>query len=416
MIKKYFIAGCALLMAVQTTAQNVSSPYSILGIGDMENNDYSRYSATGSASVARREVNFYNFSNPASLSVMNYKSINFDLAFRGRFSQFKVPGTDTFTSTTKDLIVKRITLAFKLTPTVGIAAGLKPFSSVNYQYTKLANIADGNGNYARYTDGSGGLYQSYFSIGKAVNKHFSIGATASWLFGSLQNSTQYYNPLINLDVTRTEDKFYNAAGLQGGLQYYSSPGKKWVHTIGLTSSLFTKLKGQNTTAYIESSDTIKKMDPVNIQFKLPVSFTAAYTIAHQNGISFSVQGSYQKWPVQKVDYKNSFVTNAYSFSAGMEYSKKITDGINSIEKYYAGWGVKMEQSYLIVNNQHLTDYAFTLGAGKNLSRFVSVNAGMEIGKRGKFGLSQIQENYVQFSAGITLKDIWFGTRKFGRYN
>jgi hypothetical protein len=416
MKKKYFIVGYLFCVALSATAQNVSSPYSILGIGDIENNDYGRYSASGSASAARREVNFYNFANPASLTAMYYKAINFDVGFRGRVSQFKLIGTDTLTKASKDFIVKRITLAFKLTPTIGIAAGLKPYSSVNYQYTKLASITDGSGNYAKYTDGSGGIYQSYFSVGKAINKHLSIGATASWLFGSLQNSTQYYNPLINLDITKEENKFYNAAGLQGGLQYYSLPGKTWQHTIGITTSIFTTLKGQNTTEYIEGSDTIKRIAPENISFKLPLSFTTAYTIANKSGISFSLQGSYQKWPTQKADYKNSFVKDAYSLAAGMEYSKKIGEGINTIEKYYVGWGIKMEQNYLMINNKHLTDYSFTVGGGKNLSRYISVNAGIEVGHRGKAAFSQIQENYLQFNTGITLKDFWFGTKKFGRYN
>ncbi len=416
MNKKNIIAVLLCFIWLHGASQNVSSPYSILGIGDIETGDAGRYSASGDATTARREVNFYNFYNPASLSVMNYKAINFDLSFKGRFSNFKLPGTDTLTATSKDFIVKRITLAFKLTPTLGIAAGLKPFSSVNYQYTQVASIADGSGSYVKYTDGSGGLYQSYFSAGKSISKHLSVGATASWLFGSLQNKTEYYNNAINLDVIREEYKFYNAAGLQGGIQYYSKPGKVLQHSFGLTASVFSTLKGQNSTSYIESSDTLKEPDPVNIQFKLPVSFSAAYTISGNSGLSFSVQGNYQKWPVQKLAYKNSFVSNAYGVSAGMEYAKKIGEGGNTIEKYYAGWGVKMEQSYLLINNQHLTNYAFTMGGGTNLSRFVSVHAGLEIGKRGKHSLNQIQENYLQFSTGIVLKDFWFGTRKFGRYN
>ena len=78
--------------------------------------------------------------------------------------------------------------------------------------------------------------------------------------------------------------------------------------------------------------------------------------------------------------------------------------------------VKMEQSYLVLNNQRLNNYAVTFGGGKNLSHLVSANAGIAVGRRGNASLSQIQENYVQFNVGITLKDIWFGTKKFGRYN
>jgi hypothetical protein len=120
--------------------------------------------------------------------------------------------------------------------------------------------------------------------------------------------------------------------------------------------------------------------------------------------------------VQHLYYQNSFTTDAWGINAGMEYTKKITTPGYELEKYYVGWGVRMDQSYLSVNNTRINDYAFTLGGGKNLSSQLSVNAGIEVGRRAKATLAQIQENYFQVNAGITLKNIWFGTKRFGRYN
>jgi hypothetical protein len=129
-----------------------------------------------------------------------------------------------------------------------------------------------------------------------------------------------------------------------------------------------------------------------------------------------LQGSYNKWPTQKLYYQNSYTKDAYGLSAGMEYTKRISTPDYVIENYYLGWGVKMEQSYLMINNQHIDDYAVTFGGGKNLSRLLSASAGIEVGKRGSSSLNQIKENYVQFHLGLTLKDIWYGTKKFGRYH
>lgn len=411
-MKKLFVT-LFVMAGITGAAQNISSPYSVLGIGDIENDDYGRYSASGGAAVARRENGYYNFSNPASLTAMNYKSIHLDFGFRGRSAKFLVPGTDTFTATTKDFIVKRITMAFKLTPSTAIAFGLKPFSSVNYQYSAINSISDGDAPYLKSTDGSGGLYQSYFSAAKQLNKHIAAGFTASWLFGALQNSTSYYNSNIGLDIIKNENKFYNGAGLQAGLQYFSSPLKKWQHSIGITGTAYTKLKGQNTVDYTENSTTIKTMDPEDISFKLPLSFSAGYSVKNISGISLHLQGSYQQWPSQKTGY-SSFTKDAYGLHAGMEYSRLLKEA--PVENYYIGWGVKMEQSYLMINNQQLNTYAATLGAGKNISKLITINGGLEFGKRGNSKISQIQENYFQFSLGITLKDFWFGTKRFGRFN
>ena len=52
---KLFFVLLLVCAAVNGNAQNISSPYSILGIGDIENDDYGRYSASGSAAVSRRE-------------------------------------------------------------------------------------------------------------------------------------------------------------------------------------------------------------------------------------------------------------------------------------------------------------------------------------------------------------------------
>ena len=84
-------------------------------------------------------------------------------------------------------------MAFKVTPSVAIAFGIKPFSSVNYQYNVITAIADGSAQYLKYIDGSGGIYQSYFSGAKQLNKHFSIGATAPviWVTAKLHGILQY---------------------------------------------------------------------------------------------------------------------------------------------------------------------------------------------------------------------------------
>ncbi|MBS1511234.1 MAG: hypothetical protein JST86_10360 [Bacteroidetes bacterium] len=416
-MKKKFIQYVIIfsLLSVESKAQNVTSPYSILGIGDIESNDYGRYGASGNAAVSRREAGFYNFSNPASLTVMPYKSINFDFGFMGRASKFKLPGVDTLTNPSKDFVVKCATLAFKVNPSLAIAFGVKPYSTSNYQYTSTFNLTDGNSMVAKFADGSGGIYQSYFSIAKEIKHHFSLGITASWLFGSLRDSTIYYNPNIGLDVTRTTFKYYNAPGLQAGIQYYSKPGKAWQHAVGLTASAFTTLKGQYTANYTESGATIQTPDPQNISFHLPVSFSIGYSVFNNSGISLHLQGNYNKSMKQYLNVENSYTSDSYGFSAGMEYSNK-TNTNPAIEKYYLGWGVKMQQGYVMVLDKHITDYAISFGGGKTISRLVAANGALSVGMRGSGNQGQIQENYIQFNIGITLKDFWFGTKKFGRFN
>jgi hypothetical protein len=412
----FFLLAITTLSILPAASQNVTSPYSILGIGDVETKDFTRYSITGSASLARRDERAYNFANPASLSSLPYKTIHFDIAMRGRSSSFLVPGTDTNTFASRDFIVKRVSLAFKLNQKTGVAMGIKPFSSVNYRYLDEEAILDGNTSYIKLVEGNGGINQFYSSFGTSLSKHISIGATASWLFGSLQKTTQYFGPTIALNVTRQEDDFYNSAQLLGGIQYYSLPGRKWIHTLGLTASASTNLNGQMTTTYSEGSASISDEIEDGRTFKLPVTAGLGYSASYRNKLTFSVEANYYNWDYQKVDYKNSYTNPSARFSAGMEFSfkKKIWQGV--IERSFVGLGFTAGNSYLHINNKKLWDYSFSFGGGLNPLRNLSIFSGVELGIRGQPNSGQIKENYTQFILGITLKDIWIGTKKFGRFN
>ncbi|MBL7725205.1 MAG: hypothetical protein JNK27_13725 [Chitinophagaceae bacterium] len=405
-----------ITISLVTNSQNVTSPYSILGIGDIDNKDYGRYFISGNTAIARRDESSYNYANPASLSSLPLKTIHFDIVLRGRNSSFLIPGEDTSTSITKDFTVKRVALIFKLTQKTGIAVGLKQYSSVNYKFRNNEQILDGNTNYTKYVDGNGGINNVYLSAGTTAGKHFSAGLTASWLFGSLQRTTQYYSSAISLDIQKQENDFYNGLQLSGGIQYYSLPGKRWKHIIGITGSITTGLKGQLTSTYSEGDVVLNKEITDNREFKLPVSVGFGYSASKNNKLTISVEGNYYHWKYQKIDYKNSYTSPSLKVSAGIDYSfkQKIWQGV--IEKSFVGMGISAENSYIRINGQKLWDYSLSFGGGINPLRSVSLYSGVELGIKGQKGTGQIKETYTQYVLGITIKDIWIGTKKYGRYN
>jgi hypothetical protein len=411
---KLLLAFTALL-SIDSNAQNISSPYSVLGIGDLETTDHGRYAASGSTSVSRREMGYYNFSNPASLTIIPYKQLNLDMSFRGRSSKYKLPGADSVIGPANDFIVKKVSLAYKVAPKAAFAIGLRPYSMVNYQYVSTSNLNDVNLDYLRYTDGTGGIYQTYFSFARSFGKQFSAGLTASWLFGSLQNTTSFYSNSYALEIKKKETNFYNSVGVQAGVQYYSSEKKKWQHTVGATVSLFNGLKGYNQTEYIEADTVLDKTEAADISFQLPVTSSIGYSLAHWNGLSFHLQGTYQQWPAQKTIYKGISISDAAGFNAGMEYSKKVKLQDITIEKYYLAVGFRYDQSYLTTGSNRLIHYAFTFGGGKNINPMMGINISMEAGKKGNSSLNQVREKYFQFNIGVTLKDVWYSTKKFGVY-
>jgi hypothetical protein len=407
---------CCCFFMLSAKSQNVTSPYSILGIGDMDTRDAGRYFISGNAALARRDETSYNFSNPASLSSLPFKTIHFDMATKGRSSTFSFPGEDTSTGVTKDFVIKRVTMAFKPTNKTGIAFGLKPYSSVNYKYKKERQILDGNSPYTKNIDGNGGINQFYASVGTSFGKHFSGGITASFLFGSLFRSTQYYSSSIALDIKKEEHDFYNGAHLLTGIQYYSAPGKKWKHTLGLTASVSTGLNGQLTSEYTENDVTLTKEITNNRNFKLPITAGFGYSATKNSRLTLSAEANYYHWSYQKVEYSNSYTYPSARFSVGMDYSFKKNTWQRVVEKSFVGWGINIENSYLRIKNQKVWDYSFSLGGGLNPFNNISVYSGIELGVRGQKKSGLIREAYTQYIIGITIKDIWIGTKKYGRYN
>lgn len=395
-------------------AQNVTSPYSILGIGDIETKDFGRYFFTGNAAVGRRDPSIYNISNPASLSSLTLKNINFDMVFRGKVSTFQMPGETTTTQPTKDFIVKRVSLAFKPSEKTGIAFGLKPYSTVNYQFLENQSILDGNTIIKKYIEGSGGINQAYFSAGRSLSKKLSVGITTSFLFGSLQRNTQYLSDNVDLNIVKEDRDHYTGFIFQGGVQYYTT-GKKWSQIIGITSSISTGLKGQLSTEYFDTGDTIKKKVEDGRSFKLPATFAIGYSATYNKKTTFSAEAAYSNWKYQKADYINSYTNPTLSLSAGMEFSLQTDNPAGAKNKPYVGWGVHAENSYLRIKNQKLNDFSFSFGGGLSPFRNVSVYSGIEFGIRGDKTKDQIREKYTQFVLGITLRDLWLGTKKYGRY-
>jgi hypothetical protein len=404
------------------SAQNVTSPYSVLGIGDADTKDFGRYFASGNASLARRDATSYNFSNPASLTELPFKTMNFDIAMRGRSSRFRSPGLDTTTAATKDYVVKRISGAFKVSEKAAFAMGLRPFSSVNYKYNTDKIILDGSSAYTKKIEGSGSINQVYFSYAHSINKRLSVGITGSYLFGAINRATEYQGSTLDLAISKKQNDYYTGAVLQAGLQCYTQPGKKWQHLVGITASTGSQLRGELVTEYIDNSIVIKKETDTKRTFKMPVTIGLGYTATARQGLSISAEANYYNWPYQKVSYSRSYTNPAMRFSTGIEYSKKITafdrysgSTTRTLEKWYLASGVSAENSYIRIKDNYLWDYSVSFGGGYHISRGVSFYSGLEMGKKGSLSNDQIRESYSQFIIGVTLKDLWIGPKYNKRY-
>lgn len=403
-----------IIFTVDTYAQNVTSPYSILGIGDIETKDFGRYFGMGSTSIAMRSATTYIFTNPASLTALDPKIMNYDLVMRGKSSRFQIPGQDTLTSPSKDFAIRRISLAYKPEKKWGFALGLRPYSTVNYLLNDSGKLSDNASLIKKSVDGNGGFYQFYLSNGYALTKNFSAGLTVSYLFGSVQTNTSYTSDDIGLDITRNEHNALHAPLFTGGLQYAGKLSKHVSQQIGVTFTAPARMAGEWSTEYLVGDSTITTEDEKAKHFMLPMQWGFGYALIINN-LTLSADYTYYDWKKQQLDYPSSYTDKASRFSAGFEYSIKQRAGLQMREKYYLQAGFSYETTYMRIQNNPLNDYSYTFGFGNNVSRVLSYNLGLEIGKKGSSKYQQVKENYTQFVIGISLKDLWFNAAKYGKY-
>ena len=174
-----FAAVLALLSCGSAaTAQNVTSPYSIIGIGDLEQSYFNRTSGMANTGIAYSNNNFVTINNPASLTSLTNQLFNVELAGRGKFVQFTGSGI-TPGLTAKDFSVEKLSLGIRINKWWGASAGLMPFSTSNYSFSGLQGWSGTNLVLPVDYNGSGGVNRYYLANGFKVSKNLSVGVNLS---------------------------------------------------------------------------------------------------------------------------------------------------------------------------------------------------------------------------------------------
>ena len=112
MEKRNLFTVLVLFFSIITYSQNVSSPYSIIGIGDIENSYFNRTSGMANTGIAYRMTNMIILNNPASLSDLQSQLFLVELAARGKFVNYS--GTALPKQNGKDFSVERISLGIRI--------------------------------------------------------------------------------------------------------------------------------------------------------------------------------------------------------------------------------------------------------------------------------------------------------------
>lgn len=442
------IVACGLQS--QVWAQE-NSPFSRYGLGDLTPNHsiFSRAMGGISAGLADSTKNYnftpnlsINFTNPASLSGITNTVFDVGTEIDYRILKSSNPAKK-FTSA--NTYISYLQMAFPLTTprmakkkiTWAMSLGIKPVTQINYKIDTRERLA-GIDSISTLYEGSGGVNQAFLGTGLKI-KNFSIGINAGYMFGSKNNSTvvafindsTYYYTSNSATNTNFGGLFIN-----GGMQYeialardiYGHASK--LLTLGVYGNLQQNLhassdKIRETILYDQNGvpvrvDSVYEEKNVKGTIKYPAMIGLGFAYQNLNWL-LGADFEYGNWSKYRYYGQSDQVQNNWTIRAGVQYypakaNTSVTKYFNYV-KYRAG--LYYGPDY-INTSKNRPEYGFTVGAGLPLTslrrisypwQYVVLNTALEVGNRGN-KQTNLRENLVRFSIGISMNAAWFQKPKY----
>lgn len=398
-----------LIIAIGAGAQDYNAPYSIYGVGDLEQRFYDRSIGMANSSISLLSGPQYQFlKNPASLSGLERSNVYVNMALTGKTVTYAGTPISDNNRNSRDFSVKSFSVATKLNNVWASSIGFMPLSYAGYRYTATKSVEGSDDTYVGDYEGDGGLYNVYWNNAFALGRHFSAGVRSSFIFGSLNlTETLTGEALASAIVTKRRD-YYNHFRFEFGSIYTTNLNKNWKFSLGGKLTTKTVLNSERTVSITEGTTIIKADEPVeSAPFSLPVSYDAGLSFTHKNRLTLAVDYNYQSWSDLKQRGFGYSLIDSRRLSAGIQFSNQVERWGHRFEKNYVQAGFFTHNSYLSVRNTPVNEIGGSVGYGGYLSGSLFYGLSLEAGRRGTIANGLIKENYVQATLTLSLREFLF---------
>lgn len=404
---------------------NTSSPYSRFGLGDLHPYSFGRTAAMGGASLASRNKQQINTSNPASYTAIDSLGFMFEFGLNAKFANYS---NDITSMKANDVNFRYFAMNFQITNWMATSLGLTPYSDMGYD-VEINDEVENAGNILYKYFGEGSLSKAYFGLAVEPVKNISVGANLNYMFGLLSRNAQtyfldaadFYNNQRN-ESLRIRD-FNLGLGAQATIPLKNEQ-KITLAAVFENKPTFTRFYSDLNTKYISilvnnsarsDLDTIKPFkseEKGNLEFPLTYGFGVSYV--KNNILEINADYYRQAWSNVNLPGGGSDVlTDLDKFAVGAEWIPdkfSIRSYLNRIA-YRAG--AKFERTYLMFDNQQINDFGISFGIGLPVYRSNStINISAELGRRGTKQNNLVLENYAKLNLSVNLYELWFIQRRF----
>jgi hypothetical protein len=431
------VVFCAFLLAVccsgNVFGQAASSPFSAFGIGEYNSNTTVSQQGMGGVGISNPQYLYINTQNPALL-VFNGGG----KGLTGGITTFQagILGEKRTISNanTKEKSVggnlNYLSLCFPIRKAQWVMSVTStPYTTLNYKFSYAEPVPNQPDTLHFLEKGKGGINQVAWSNGVALHRHVSVGASARYLYSTIENSFTNTVLLSQQSILFTPDVhqryYYHGFGFTGAISLHFdsliNKKKNYVFNAGAVYDFKTDLKTDYLQTLIRTDATGRTVttDTVATSGSSKTSIPAIM----QAGMSFGRMSGTVQWMLavdaRMTDY-NKFgfldtqqtnTTKGWKLASGFELTPNIGGFGSYIKAITYRTGVSMEKYPYLVNGNALKDFGTNFGLSLPL-RGCSIDLSARWGRRGTIIDNTITEKYFKLFFGVTFNDRWFVKRKF----
>ena len=425
------LASAAAMAASGAQAQGLgNSPYSRIGLGEFNANTGGvRQMGMGGVGLAAPNAVNVNELNPALLYYTSRTTFE-----AGYIGQYKTVKNASASSRSGNGTLGYFALSVPLASRWGAAVGLRPLSAVDYESNILQDVTGEPGSRSlKQYKGTGGVSEAYFGQGVRLAKGFTVGFTASYLFGTVDETTgttvQIVNstdPLVK-SVARQHTRYSDFA-FRAGAHYRQKLSKNLNLNVGGAYSFGHCLRGQQTNSQERENTNGSLISAATVvsdgrgSTYVPGLAQLGVSFDNDKNWSLNLDVAQQQW--SKFSSFNT-VGPALSNTMRVGLGGEISPDPGSVEHYFQRVtyraGVSMAQLPYQPGGKTLYDrsvswgFAFPMPTASAVES-TTLSLGFIYGQRGNTdvlssGASNVQESYIRGQLGVTLNNRWFIKRR-----
>jgi len=418
-----------MLLSVFGIAQNdINSPYSGFGIGNLSPRTNSILSAMGGTGYALQNPYYINFKNPASYTAFDSLSFVGDVAFNITNQKLRTEDQEYKGAFAQ---LDYIAIGLPILKVWRTSIGIMPYSDIGYDILD-AYHKDTIGNITNKYKGEGGLMLLYWGNAFKICKGLTLGMNLSYLFGTI-NSLRFaeYEMPNSFNFVVTNFRYIDGIQITAGIQYHTTIKEKHQLGFGAIYENAAKVWSRENLLVLSYSGTYSPggssyMDTVKAQIgknalksnvKMPHIVGGGISYGYKDKLLVAGDVTWQNWKSFYMSENNSkskdSLKNNLITAIGLQY---VPNAMSS--KYYNKInfrvGTRFSTGYLILNNKSITELAFSAGLGLPIRVFnsrSSINIMFEYSRLGTLKNDLILQNYYKLSFNFILQEKWYQRRK-----